>query len=229
MSRHATQQWRERRPASRLLFPWIGALLAALLGCSTQPPLTPPTLTPPTIDTWDRYHARLQGLQHWQLNGKLGVRIAEEGAESPPRGGSAYLHWQQHPDDYAIRLSGPLGQGTTWIKGSPAGVYLEQAGQAPLRADTPEALVSQTLGWDLPISDLFYWVRGIPAPRAPVAGLEKNDSGSLSQLEQSGWQLAFSRYNAVGPWQLPGKIVAVRGGLRLTLIIKDWAIEERHP
>ena len=190
-------------------------MLAALGGCATAPL--------PAIDNWNDYQSQLAQLQHWQLSGKLGVRMAANAANSK-RGGSAYLNWEQNPAAYAIRLSGPLGQGTTWIRGDDGGVSLEQAGQAAVRADSPEALVAQTLGWELPIGDLFYWVRGIPAPRAPIAQQAKHPSGSLAQLQQSGWQLDFSRYNAVGPWQLPGKIVAHRDGLRLTLIIKNWQL-----
>lgn len=197
----------------RALFPLATALLiAALSGCANLPL--------PQIDNWDSYQARLGQLNQWHLSGKLGVRVLANNTSS----GSAYLDWQQQPEDYAIRLSGPLGQGTTWIKGNASGVLLEQPGQPPLTANTPEQLIYQTLGWELPISDLFYWVRGIPAPQTPIEKQEKTPSGSLAQLQQSGWQLAFSRYNTVGPWQLPGKIVAERDSVRLTLVIKNWRL-----
>lgn len=198
---------------SRPLLPWLCVTLALLGGCATAP------LRP--IENWDSYQARLAQLDSWQLNGKLGVRL-QPSDTAQKTGGSASIDWRQHPQDYAIRLSGPLGQGTTWIKGNAQGVRLEQVGQPPLTAETPEQLVQQSLGWQLPISELFYWVRGIPAPRTPIDAQVKAPSGSLEQLQQSGWQLAFSRYNAVGPWQLPGKIVAEREGVRLTLVIRNW-------
>ncbi len=205
------------KPAHRLRVLILSALFLSLLnGCSTQPR--------PRIDNWDNYQAQLGKLTQWQLSGKLGVRVPPNDQHSAHSGGSAYLHWQQQPGDYAIRFSGPFGQGTTWIKGSPDGVYLEQAGQPRLRAGTPEELLFQALGWNIPISDLFYWIRGIPAPWAPIDQLQKTEFGSLARLQQSGWQLAFSHYNAVGPWQLPGKIVAERDGLRLILVIKDWRL-----
>ena len=53
---------------------------------------------------------------------------------------------------------------------------------------------------------------------------EKTANGALSYLEQSGWQLSYSNYNAVGPWQLPGRIVARREPLKLTLIIRQWEV-----
>lgn len=191
-------------------------IVALLSGCASQPL--------PAINNWDSYQARLGQLQQWQLNGKLGVRLPSGTNDSRTKGGSAYLDWQQTPTDYVIRLSGPLGQGTTWIRGNGTRVSLEQSSGEHLSATTPEELVYQTLGWELPIRDLFYWVRGIPAPRTPISHQQLTSSGSLSQLQQSGWVLAFSRYTAIGPWQLPGKIIAEHNDVRLTLVIKDWRL-----
>ncbi|TQV84795.1 outer membrane lipoprotein LolB [Exilibacterium tricleocarpae] len=191
---------------------WL--VLAALLGgCAGQPKLPP-------IDNWDAYQQQLAQLHNWQLRGKLGVRM-------PADSGSVTLDWEQEASLYAIRLSGPFGQGTTWIRGNRRQVQLEQAGQPPLSAGTPEELIQSALGWDIPVRDLYYWVRGIPAPRAPVASQEKTANGALAYLEQSGWQLSYSRYNTVGPWQLPGKIVAIRDPLKLTLVIRQWEVGDR--
>ena len=189
-------------------------LLPVLLaGCASAPrPVTP-------IDNWDDYQSRLSQLQTWQLQGKLGVRLPKDAS-------SVNVDWDQHADLYAIRLSGPFGQGTTWIRGDRQQVSLEQAGQPPLSATTPEELIYDALGWELPIRDLYYWVRGIPAPRSPVAAQAKTAAGALSYLEQSGWQLSYSRYSAVGPWQLPGKIIALREPLKLTLIIRQWEVSD---
>ncbi len=193
---------------------WVCFIVLATLlsGCTTTQPL-------PEINNWDTYQARLSQLESWKLQGKLGVRL-------PDDSNSVYVDWEQAPKDYAIRLSGPLGQGTTWIRGSDETVSLEQAGHAPLSAETPEELIYNALGWNLPISDLFYWVRGIPAPRTHITNQEKTEAGALAFLEQAGWQLTYSRYNAVGPWQLPGKIVARRDALKLTLVIKEWHLPE---
>lgn len=192
--------------------PLLHVLLAVLFilhGCARQP------LRP--IDNWDKYQTRLAGLNTWELQGKLGVRV-------PGDANSVYVDWHQASGDYAIRLSGPFGQGTTWIRGRENAVRLEQAGRAPLSAPTPEELVYEALGWELPIRDLHYWVRGIPAPASPVVSQERTEAGALAYLEQAGWQLSYSGYNNVGPWQLPGKIVAQRGELKLTLVIKQWQL-----
>ena len=65
---------------------------------------------------------------------------------------------------FDIRLSGPLGRGAARPTGRPDAVSLEVAGQGRFEADSPEALVEAQLGWQLPVSHLLWWVRGLPAP-----------------------------------------------------------------
>ena len=180
----------------------------ALISCSSQLP---------RIADWDRQQQHLEQLQDWELQGKVGIKM-------PQHNGSAYINWQQQPDNYAIRLYGPLGQGTTWIRSLTNGVELMQAGRPTLQAASPEALMQESLGWWLPISDLRYWVRGIPAPDTPITAQRKNEQGTLSELQQDGWRLTYSRYNAVDNWQLPSKITAERDDIKLTLIVKDWQL-----
>lgn len=188
------------------------ALAASVLlgGCAS----TPSNLG--KIADWQNYQQRLQQQEHWQLNAKLGVR-------SPSDSGSAYLNWQQHGDNYNIHLSGPLGQGSVHIDGSAERVTLNRAGEPELSATTADALLQQTLGWSAPIAQLKYWVRGLPAPDK-ASQQEHNAQGALASLQQSGWTLIYSRYSAVDGFLLPGKITASQGDLKLTLIIKHWAL-----
>lgn len=192
----------------------LATSLLLLAGCASQSPL-------PSIDNWDHYQQRLAAIDEWQLQGKIGFRLTgPEGRHS----GSANFNWQQQPRDYAIRLYGPLGQGSTWIKSDGKEVKLEQAGKQPLTATSPEELMYQSLGWWLPINDLTYWIRGIPAPYSPIIEQQQSPQGPLNSLHQAGWQLTYSRYNQVEDWQLPGKIVAQRGDIKLTLILKEWQL-----
>lgn len=188
------------------------ALTASILlgGCASAP------VSIGHIDNWARYQQRLQQQEHWQLSAKLGVR-------SPSENGSAYLNWQQQSSRYNIHLSGPLGQGSVHIDGSPSRVTLNRAGEPELSAASAEQLLEQTLGWSAPIAQLKYWVRGLPAPGTSAVQTH-NPQGALASLRQSGWTLNYSRYRAVGNFLLPGKITARQNELKLTLIIKDWDI-----
>lgn len=185
-------------------------------------PSKPPVA--PQLSDWEKYQQVLRGIENWQVQGKLGIRL-------PGDSGSLYFNWLQHPEAFAIHLSGPLGQGASWIRGgSPTNntqqVSLERGQQPPVYADNLETLMHSTLGWSLPVSELYYWVRGIPAPNTPIELLTRDEEGRLANLQQQGWKLRFERYKMIESWSLPGKLIAEREPLKLTFIIKNWKLSK---
>ena len=190
-------------------------LLALLLasGCAHR------SLTPPQ-DVLE-HQRQLQTIGDWQLAGKLGIRTTDDS-------GSASVKWQQQPATYQINLSGPLGQKSMIITGSPGKVRLEQTGEPPQEAKTAEALIKKTAGWTLPVAQLAYWVRGVPAPKLRITHLHQNDNGLIEQLNQGGWAISYSNYrdqifNGTN-MPLPGKIIAEYQDVRLTLVIRNWRL-----
>ncbi|WHI48363.1 lipoprotein insertase outer membrane protein LolB [Microbulbifer sp. VAAF005] len=157
----------------------------------------------------------------WNLKGKLGVR-------SPKENGSANLAWLQGgAENFRLHLSGPLGAGTTVITGSAGGVSLVRGSEPPIYARNPAQLTQEALGWPLPAREMFYWVRGLPAPGAK-SGEQRNAQGQLQSLQQSGWALSFSEYRSEGSFMLPTRIKAQTnsptGPVSVTLVIKDWGL-----
>lgn len=187
----------------------IGLLLASIAGCARQP------LSP--VENFERYQRGLSTIEDWQLRGKMNLRLPDDSE-------TVRVSWSNQRENYDIRLSGTLGMGATWIRGDGSSVRLEQSGQEPVVAATPEELVFTQLGREIPISELRYWVRGLPAPYPLPEHMAFNPTGVLSHLDQSGWSIQYSDYHAVGTWNLPGKIQAQRDDLRLTLLISDWSL-----
>lgn len=187
--------------------------LTAIVGCSSQKPQPPESAT--TQTTQPQSAAQLQ---RWEAIGKMGVR-------SPRENGSANLTWLQAGDNYRIHLSGPLGAGATVISGSSAGVSLQRGSDPAVFAANPAQLTEQVMGWPLPVAEMFYWVRGLPAPGA-ASGQQKNAQGYLQSLQQSGWQLSFGEYTKAGPYTLPTRIKASTsnqaGPVSVTVVIKEW-------
>jgi len=190
-------------------------LLSMLLasGCAHR------SLTPPQ-DVLE-HQRQLQAIGDWQLTGKLGIRTLGDS-------GSASVKWAQQPAGYQINLSGPLGQKSMIITGTPDKVRLEQTGEPALEAKTAEALIKKTAGWTLPVAQLAYWVRGVPAPKLRITQLQQNETGLIAQLIQGGWSISYSNYrdqtfNGIN-LPLPGKITAEYKDVRLTLVIRDWRL-----
>jgi len=191
------------------------ALLALLVmqGCAMfQPTPAPPPPAGTQVD-WLQHLRHLTLLQEWKLQGKIGVHNKTDG-------GSAYIDWSQSFDSFYIVLSGPLGQGTTIVSGNPTGARLQQSGGTYV-AESPEELVYEHTGWQIPINDLLYWVKGMPAPTGnPV--ITRTPLGTLATLKQDGWQLEYANYTETLGNLLPQKIRIRKGDLKVVLVIKSW-------
>ena len=188
-------------------------LAAGLPGCALfQAPSTPPPPAGTQVD-WPSHVRSLTLLQEWQVQGKIGVRTQNDA-------GSAYLDWSQAQDSFYITLSGPLGQGTTIIKGNPTGARLDN-NDGTWIAESPDQLVQEHTGWEIPISNLLYWVKGMQAPGSHAI-LQHNTLGTLATLKQDGWALTYDQYSQQLGTLLPCRIRIQKGELRVTLIIKRW-------
>ena len=171
---------------------------------------------------WAKHEAQLQAKNNWQAVGKLGVKV-------PNDGGSANLKWAQQSDAYEIDLNGPFGQGKLSISGKPGNVTLIEAGQPPKSAKTPEELITKTTGWNIPVTQLAYWVRGLPAPNLKVTRFTPNAQGLLGELEQAGWKIIYGDYlnvaSASDVIAMPGRITAEYKDVKLTLVIREWSFD----
>ena len=158
---------------------------------------------------------QLRSLNNWQMRAKLGVR-------GPEDSGSASFLWRQWPARFRIQMSGPLGQGKMILRGGARGASLERAGEPTLRANSPQQLLYQTTGWQVPLSQLVDWVRGLPAENLPAQAVGRDERGFINELYQGGWHLTYGDYRRHDGLALPERIVAERGEVRLVLAIHDW-------
>ena len=188
------------------------ALLTA--ACAHKPGVTPP-------ENLREHQRQLQAIAEWQLQGKLGIR-------TPDENGSASLKWTQEMANYQLNLSGPLGQKRMIITGTPGKVQLEQTGEPAQEAKSPEALIKKQLGWTLPVTQLAYWVRGVPAPSGRINHIEQNSDGLIAQLQQGGWLISYSNYQDQpfnhSTLAMPGRITAEYEDVRLILVIREWQL-----
>jgi outer membrane lipoprotein LolB len=187
-------------------------LLTSLIsGCSL---LRSPAPTPAPTINWVNHVRALTFFTDWHIKGKIGFK-------QPGNGGSAYIDWTQSNDSFHITLSGPLGQGATIISGNDSGARLDTASNGSFISETPEQLLSEHTGWYIPLSNLLYWVRGLPEPRIP-AHKTLNASGLIGTMQQGQWQLSFDRYKSIFGQPLPHRIKMKSQGLTVTLLIKKW-------
>lgn len=203
---------------------WATSLLLALLlqGCASTLD-TPLTLTLTQPPNWQETIAQISALDHWEFSGKIGVRV-------PERIDSAVINrWQQEDTHFTIDLSSAIfGLGATRIEGNPDFITMTESGEDPVTSYRPKELIQQHIGWPLPISQLRYWVKGIPAPvqssKDQIKELKFDDSGQLSQLNQNGWQINYSKYSRLNNVNLPRKVVLRQQQAKITVIINEWQL-----
>ncbi|MGD9660198.1 MAG: lipoprotein insertase outer membrane protein LolB [Porticoccaceae bacterium] len=186
----------------------VAALTALVASCATQPPPLP---TP---------DQRLQTLDSWRMEGKLGFR-------SPEKNGSAWINWLQIKDSYQLQLSGPFGAAATRISGDSGHATLSQSGRDDIHAASGEELSEWLFGWAFPVRQMSSWIKGAAAASPQPTALVVSSENLLSTLNQSGWQLTFSNYRQQGEWVLPGRIQGSQGDYAFTLIIKQWDLSSR--
>ena len=187
------------------LFSYSGLFAALLLlsACSQQPLKSTLSQTQKAIPST------------WLINAKLGIRNTE-------KSGSVTLKWEQEAEQYRIRISGPLGQGSGVLSGNQSNISVKRANKDTLYSTNPTQLIRTTFGWDLPLAHLNYWARGLTSPLLDITEQRYNISGTLDTLTQSGWSLYYSRYKQTQDWLMPHRIVAKKDGVVLTLIVKKW-------
>ena len=191
----------------------FGSLLLTLSGCShfsTQEQLSGGG----QASSWQSHKQQITPIDAWQINGKIGIRSEKES-------GSAVVFWLQRQDYFDIRLSGPLGQGSTRLIGRQGAVSLEIANRGTFQATSAEELMQQQLGWSLPVEHLLWWVRGLPAPYSK-SKLQLDSNSLLAKLEQDQWQVEYLSYRTENNLQLPERIKLSGAGLNITLVIKEW-------
>ena len=167
---------------------------------------------------WVVQRNQLQALDSWQLRGRVNVRYDNE--SHTPR-----IQWMQQNVEYHIRLWGTFNAGNTLIVGRPGYVTLEQDGNI-VRANSAEELILQQLGYELPVSYLNYWIKGLPAPDSQ-ADLSFNDLNQLIAIEQAGWSIALSDPRQYGALTLPRRVELTRSAndIRLRFIGLNWTVD----
>ncbi len=188
-------------------------LFMLLTGCAAFRPAPPPANKSMSVD--DR-HSELSSIHSWDIKGSISVQHQN-------KTDIASWSWAQRGDHYAMNIHGPLSLGSTKIVGNSESVTLWKSNGQHFAARSPEALLQQQLGWSIPISDLYYWIRGLPAPDAP-ANTRYDRYNHLVYLEQEGWTVQYIEYTREGDVDLPKKIWLSNPRLNVRLAISQWKI-----
>lgn len=152
----------------------------------------------------------------WQFRGRVSLMQGEQGWH-------ASLNWSETSGRYRLNLAGPMGQAALQLDGDSDGVRLRTASGEELVAGDADTLVESATGWQLPVSGIRYWVRGVPAPDASAQVFSDAD-GRLARLLQSGWDIRYSRFRHVEGRDWPTRMQLAAGDISVRLVIDEWRL-----
>ena len=73
----------------------------------------------------------------------------------------------------------------------------------------------------MPVSDLYYWSRGLPAP-GPVGAIHRDTQNHIISFQQAGFTIEYPSMIQVHGVDLPRKIKLQGNGAIIKVAIKRW-------
>ncbi len=177
-------------------------LLLLLSGCLTLPQL-------PEMPA--------KQLNSWQINGRIAIITKNDSW-------TAKFNWLQQDTTYKIRFSNPLGQGAIFLSGNDTGVMMRTADNKVFNATDPDTLIADVLKLHIPVTNLHFWIRGIPTPKSSPQWYSLDKVGRLLTLRQNTWEIEYGRYVNVHNINLPKKIFLTGEEFKVKIIVDKWNI-----
>lgn len=203
------------------------AIAAALLlaGCVAQPvrqALPPAESAAAEVQQLAREQA-LRQQPAWSLQGRIAVSNGRNG-------GSGRIDWVQDDRRFDVSLSAPVTRQSWRLVGDAGGARLEGLDGGTRDGPDAAALLRDATGWEIPVTALADWVRGVRAQDAGTAIASYGLDGRLLRLEQGGWSIDYhwpapgaAATGAGSAPTLPARLDARRGEASVRLIVDHWA------
>jgi len=184
---------------------WLGlwCLVLMLSACSITP-------EEPEVHYSKLAREHLYRLESWSFEGRLALTGKNDSW-------SANINWGHKPNDEKIKLSGPLGQGTTVIQLTGDLVTIDRGDGQAQTSTQPEQFINQQLGMFVPVHSLRYWVVGLPEP---TSAFVETPTG----FKQAGWLIDYKQMQPVDNQSMPHKITVTNEQVKLKLIIDQWIL-----
>ena len=212
------------RVLKRAVAAWLAAGAMLVSGCSmlqgfiASDPTPSATVSSERDAAWQAHARDLDRFRTWTMVGSLVVRSKDDASR-------VTLRWRQSRAAYHVRITALLGAGLLELEGSDTGVEARFADGRRVRAESPEALLEEEVGWSVPLGGLQYWVIGAPSPGIVGGTMEIDAQGRLARLEQAGWAVVYEEYGSLDGLALPARIRFSNGSVVGTVVVRRWKAE----
>jgi len=183
---------------------YLSLFVLLLSACASLPPLPPMPASQ---------------INSWQINGRIAVKTESNNW-------TANVYWHQQDSVYQLRLNIPPGQGVVLLEGNANEVIMHTSNNETFSAQDPDTLIADVLKVHIPISDLNFWIRGIPTDEPVPAWYTFNEAGNLQSLRQNGWEIVYKQYINIQGIDLPKKIFLENAKFRVKIAVSQWKIND---
>lgn len=199
----------------------IAGVLAAglvLAGCAPVTVRPTPGLpgTPQQLAAQAARERTLGAEVDWTLAGRFA-------ASDGHHGGSGSLDWRQNGTQYRFTLRAPITGKSVELDGGPDGAVLRGVGHHALAGRDASAVLQQEFGWEVPVADLAWWVRGLRAPEQPSV-LTFGTNGLPATLYQAGWHIDYRNWYTDRNPPLPRTVYASRDPYNVRVLVEHWGL-----
>lgn len=138
--------------------------------------------------SWQQRQKTLQTYDKWNITGKLSVTHNNKRE-------IASFTWQQNKQTYALKISAPLNLHVIKITGDKNQAEFCQSGKECVKAHSADKLLFDLLGWNLPFSNLYYWIKSLPGPTTTkTLNNEFDAQGHLIAFKQLDWLIQYADF-----------------------------------
>jgi outer membrane lipoprotein LolB len=190
-----------------------------LSSCASFTQISTPLPRPKIVNhylPWAYRKTQLNAIQNFRVNGNLAIHATSG------RGVNLSFSWKQIYSHYQLNFFGPLGLESAVLNGNPKQVSLTTH-QQTYHAQSPERLLYDQLGLNLPVSQFYYWLRGLPAPQSRYT-FNLDAYNRIMQLRQSGWRVVYTHFTNIGKIDLPDRIDLSNNRWQVRIVLNHWDI-----
>ena len=181
---------------------------------------------------------KLSNIRKWTLKGSFSVTFPRPKTHKLDTQ-MARFQWQQNPDpqQYTIDMLASFDVAKLTIKSDTSGITLKKNDTPqPHTYASPEALTQAALGFTLPVSNLYFWIRGVVSPLTESSAPTVDHFQHLIHIQQGNWSVSFSHFITTKQGDLPLRILIQNPEKQLKLIIvtrkeswKEWCPHHTYP
>ena len=194
-----------------------GLLLLSIAACSTIPK---PEIG--DVDSlWTERRQNLAAQNGWNIQGRIALYVDDQVH-------TAGLRWDRKKDILKIIIEAPFGQGALLIESSVDEnlglIYqLTLPDNKTFYGKTPESLLNQVFGWEIPVTGLNQWVKAVPLDSEPFEVIF-DDFGYPKSIIQRDWRINYLDYPSTSnpTRDLPERMYLKHERLAIKLSIEQW-------